>query len=86
MPLDAAPAARQMSTLTGLPAKRPGARRLIQEWLGSARNKLVDIVLSDPCRLQGAAPLRPVLVATLGYGHRALPAVRVERFVERRAE
>ena len=32
--------------------------------------------------LQGAAPLRPVLVATLGYGHRALPAVRVERRAE----
>jgi hypothetical protein len=36
-------------------------------------------------RVPDVAPLRPVLVTTLGYGRWALPAVRVERFVERRA-
>jgi hypothetical protein len=33
-----------------------------------------------------AAPLRLLLPTTPGYGHRLLPAVRVERFVGRRAE
>src|SRR6516162_5547940 len=44
-------------------------------------NDLFDCPVG-PCR-QVAALLRRVLVTTLGYGHGPLPAVRVDRFVDR---
>jgi hypothetical protein len=71
----------------GAPAQSPVAarvaRRLDPVRLNSAVQRTGELsCLSDYPSYCGASAT--VLVTTLGYGHRPLPVVRVEWFVERR--
>jgi hypothetical protein len=49
---------------------------------GGRLEGVIGVRGADP---PGVAPLRRVLLTTLGYSYGPFPAVRVERFVERRA-